>query len=131
MPITHAVDVARRLLRFDVAGTLTTEEMTRAVDGAARSLGPGRYQVLSDHRALITPATAPQLEALVAHLTRYRSHFGDSQWAVVVGQPASFGMMRMLGVLAERIPIEVEAFTDPAAAEVWLESFQDGKQGPP
>jgi hypothetical protein len=31
-------------------------------------------------------------------------------------------MMRMLSVLAERIPIRVEVFTDLAAAQAWLET---------
>jgi exopolyphosphatase/pppGpp-phosphohydrolase len=120
MSITHTVDVDRLLLIFEVSGTITTDEMLAAVDRAV-PVGDGRrYDVLSDHRALVFPATAAQLEALVSHLTRYRAVFGGMRWAVVVGQPASFGMMRMLSVLAERIPIEVEVFTDPEEASRWL-----------
>ena len=123
MPITHTVDVRRRRLTFAVAGTVTIEEMVAAVDVAVRDAGAGGYSVLSDHRALAVPATTPQLQALVAHLTQYREHFGGNRWAVVVGQPASFGMMRMLSVLAERIPIHVEVFYDAAAAERWLDEL--------
>ena len=123
MPITHAVDAERRRLRFAVSGTVVIQEMVAAVDAAVRAAGPGAYSVLSDHRALAVPATTAQLEALVAHLTQYREHFGGNRWAIVVGQPASFGMMRMLGVLAERIPIHVGVFTDPMAAESWLDEL--------
>jgi len=126
MAITHSLDVTRRRLTFAVSGTLTTQDMLTAVDAAVdaavRAAGPGRYSVLSDHRALITPATTPQVEALVAHLAMYRDYFGGNRWAIVVGQPASFGMMRMLGVLAEQIPIEVGVFEDPNEAERWLAS---------
>lgn len=122
MPIAHIVDTKRRRLIFSVSGTITTEEMLTAADNAVHSLGPGTHKVLSDHRTLTTPATTPQLEALVAHLSKYRQHFGGTRWAIVVSQLASFGMMRMLGVLAERIPIHVAVFADPVDAERWLES---------
>lgn len=126
MPITHTMDAEHQRLVFTVSGTLTTQEMLAAVDESVRSAGPGKYGVLSDHRAITTPATREQLEALVHHLTRYRAHFGGSRWAVVVGQPASFGMMRMLGVFAEAIPIEVGVFEDLAEATEWLEALSPG-----
>lgn len=122
MPISHVVDTERRLLTFAVTGTLSTAEMLAAVDEAVAGVGAGRYRVLSDHRGLDTPSTTPQLEALVGHLLKYRAIFAGSRWAVVVVKPASFGMMRMLSVLAERIPMKVEVFTDPASAMSWLES---------
>jgi hypothetical protein len=121
MTITHRIDPERRRLIFAVSGTITTEEMLAAVDRAVPAGDTRRYNVLSDHRALVTPATTAQIEALVGHLMRYKAVFGGMRWAIVVGQPASFGMMRMLSVLAERIPIEVEVFTDLAKAERWLE----------
>jgi hypothetical protein len=122
MPITHVVDTERRVLVFAVTGTVSTAEMLAAVDAAVAGVDAGRYRVLSDHRGLTTPSTTAQLEALIAHLTKFRAIFGGSRWAVVVAQPASFGMMRMLSVLAERIPIRVEVFTDLAAAQAWLET---------
>ncbi len=126
MPITHTVDTERRRIVFAVSGTLTTQDMLAAVDTAVLSAGPGAYSVLSDHSAIATPATTEQLQALVSHLTKYRTHFGGNRWAVVVGQPASFGMMRMLGVFAERIPIQVGVFDGPAEAIRWLESPSPG-----
>lgn len=122
MPMTHSVDHQRRLLTVEVSGTLTTREIIAAIDAAAADLGPGRYRVLSDHRQLTTPATTEQVEAVVDHLSGYPGHFGGSQWAVVVGQPASYGMIRMMSVLAERIPMEVQVFTTRPEAERWIDS---------
>ena len=121
MPITHTVDRDRRRITFDVAGTLRIDEMLAAVDSALESAGAGTYTVLSDHRQLLTAATTTQLHTLIAHLATHRAHLGDSRWGVVVAQPASFGMMRMLSVLAEEIPIEVGVFKDLTAASEWLD----------
>jgi hypothetical protein len=120
MPVTYSVDVTRRLIRFTLSGTVTPDEMVAALDRAVNEAGAGRFLVLSDHRALTTPATTAQLQDLVGRLTRYREHVGGSRCAIVTAQPASFGMMRMFSVLAEAVPVEVDVFSDVADAERWL-----------
>jgi len=122
MPITHTVDTGRLLISLTVSGVLTTQEMLAAVDAVVSPGDQRRYNVLSDHRGLITPATTAQLRALVSYLSRNREVFGGMRWAIVTVQPASFGMMRMLSVLAESIPIEVGVFRDSLEAERWLEA---------
>lgn len=121
MPIALAVDQRCLLIRMQLSGTLTVDEMVAAVDTAFPPGETRRFNVFSDHRGLIDPVTTEQLQALVSHLVRRRTAVGGMRWAIVVGQPASYGMMRMLGVLAEQIPITVEVFNDPAEAARWLD----------
>ena len=121
MPTTQEIDEAHRIVRVTVAGTLTTAEMLETLDRASHSVaGRGTYRVLSDHRGVETPATREQIEAVVAYLDREEGVFRGCRWAVVTVKPASYGMIRMLAVLAERIPIEVGIFDRVADAEAWL-----------
>jgi hypothetical protein len=121
LPVTHELDETHRIVRLELSGTLTTAEMLEALDRASRDVaGRGRYRVLSDHRGVETPATREQIEAVVAHLDREEGVFRGTRWAVVTVTPASYGMIRMLAVLAERIPIEVGIFEGVGDAEAWL-----------
>ena len=46
---------------------------------------------------------------------------GD-RWAIVATVPASYGMMRMLSVHAERVPMDARVFERAEDAESWLDS---------
>lgn len=121
MPTTLHIDHDARLVRVGLHGPVSGEEMLATIREAAEQIGPeGGYAVLSDHREIGEPATRDLVERVVDHLGRFASVFHDTRWAVVVGSPASYGMMRMLGVLAEQIPMTVRVFLhDVAAAEQW------------
>jgi hypothetical protein len=129
MPITFRLDPAARLIRAEVVGDFTAEEMVQCVVDSAAAVGhlPG-WHILSDHRAVGTPSTRPQVERLVAQLEGLRGTFGGARWAVVVASPASYGMMRMLGTLAEGVPITVRVFEAMAPAERWART--GGEDGP-
>jgi hypothetical protein len=121
LPIVHFLDEENRIIRFKVSGTLTASEMLAAIDRAMKDVeNRTGFRVLSDHREITVPATTAQLKELVAHLCGHASSLAGTRWALIVGQLASFGMMRMLGVFAEKIPIEVRVFTDAEKAELWL-----------
>ena len=106
-------------MRAAVQGDFTADDMLRTVSDAAREAGEPGWNVLSDHREIGEPATREQLEQLVGHLTVLRRYFQGARWAVIVARPASYGMMRMLQVLAERVPVTVRIFVDAARAERW------------
>lgn len=93
--------------------------MLACVSSAAREAAAPGFNIVSDHREIGEPATRAQLEELVSHIATLREYFVGSRWAVIVGTAASYGMMRMLAVLAERVPLSVQVFTDPADAERW------------
>lgn len=120
MPVALTVDHDSRLIRIAIHGDFTSAEMVEIVlRSAAAVRGPG-YNILSDNRDIGTPATRAQMEQLATLLTGMREKFAGARWAVVVSRPASFGMMRMLAVFLEAIPITLEIFRDTEAAERWL-----------
>lgn len=122
MPITYALDQDRKLIRAEVAGEFTADDMLRCVtDAAVEAKGAG-WNVISDHRRISHPATRDQLERLTGRLESMRRHFSGARWAVVTTNVASFGMMRMLQVMAERIPMQLQIFGDYEEAERWVTS---------
>jgi hypothetical protein len=121
MPITASLDTIDHILRIEIIGTVTMQAMISAVDRSLETLEEdATCSILSDHRRIGAPATVEQVEAFVEHLRRHAAAAHGRRWAIVTTSPASFGMMRMLSVLAKRIPMTVEVFQDMAAAEHWL-----------
>jgi hypothetical protein len=126
MPVTHTIDRAERIVRLTVTGALSIDEMRRTVDAVvAETEGEGGFCVLSDHRGLSTPSTPAQLEALVEYMHIAGRPFHRARWAVVTSNPASYGMMRLLMVIAERVPILVNVFEDMESAEHWLRTSRE------
>jgi hypothetical protein len=121
MPTAVRVDGAARLAHADISGALATAEMVAGVHDVAALLAahPG-YAVVTDQRGVTEPATRPQIDAVVGALSSLSATFRGRHWAIVTTLPASYGMMRALGVYAEQIPIAVVVFLDPAAARAWL-----------
>ena len=125
VPISYTLDREARLIRAVVQGDFTVHDMIACVSGAARDAGAPGFNVVSDHREIGEPATREQVEELVQHLAGLRDYFAGARWAVVVSKQASFGMMRMLGVMAERVPMDVRVFFDAVRAELWARSGVD------
>ena len=63
------------------------------------------------------PVTPSQAKQMVEHLVNLADVFAGTRWAVVTSQPASYGMMRMVSVHAERVPMDVRIFSSLEAAE--------------
>jgi hypothetical protein len=122
VPITYTLDREARLVRAAVRGDFTADDMLACVSAAALDAGEAGYNVVSDHREIGEPATRSQVVTLVEHLATLRRYFAGARWAVIVSKPASFGMMRMLGTMAERVPMEVHVFKDAEQAERWARS---------
>ena len=125
VPISYTLDREARLIRAVVQGDFTVQDMLACVSGAARDAGEPGFNVISDHREIGEPATREQVEELVQYLSGLRDYFAGARWAVMVSKPASFGMMRMLGVMAERVPMDVRVFFDAPRAELWARSGVD------
>jgi hypothetical protein len=104
-------DKPNRLIRLELDGELDTKEMLAGVEEVLRLMGgqPG-YDFLSDHRKLTKPATADQIKAVLARLGEKGDLMKGSKFAVIVGQGASYGMMRLMGVHAINLGIEVGVF---------------------
>jgi hypothetical protein len=126
MPVTYTIDRADHTVRLTLTGVMSIDEMRRMVDTIVAEVGDeGGYCVLSDHRGLSTPSTPAQLEALVDYLHIAGRPFHRARWAVVTSNPASYGMMCLLMVIAERVPILVNVFEDLESAETWLRTSRE------
>lgn len=119
MPISDWIDRPARRIDSTVDGDFSAAEMLSCVTMAVHEANAPGFNVVSDRRLIGEPATRQQVELLVEHLTDLRRCVRESRWAVIVSKPASSGMIRMLSVLAERIPPTVRVFTDAEEAETW------------
>ena len=98
-------------MQFTVRGTMETREMLDAVSNAAAQLERDvMYQVLSDSRDVTTPITPMQTKDLIARLRETGMTNQVRRAAVVVGNEASYGMMRLLGARAEPLGVEIGVF---------------------
>jgi hypothetical protein len=111
VPIKSDVDHDARLIRFELQGELETAEMLAAVDDVLRRLdGRKGYDFLSDNRQLTKPATPAQIKPLMSRLAAAGDTVTGAQCAVIVGQEASYGMMRLMAAHAEPLGIRVGVF---------------------
>ncbi len=121
MPLTEHLDREARVVRLVATGELTSADIRDALHRAIALVGGERgWNVLSDHRLLTAPATTAQIKLTVSDLHEFGQCFHGTRWAVITAGAASFGMIRMLGALAESVPITVRAFTEADEAERWL-----------
>lgn len=113
VPICCSVDHESRLISFTVSGTITADEIVDAIDSVLPQLDSCcDYDVISDHRELQTPATPAQITRLVEHLVTHGQRLHGRRAAIIVASEASYGMMRMLAVRAEKAGILVGVFWD-------------------
>lgn len=123
MPIESHVDEKRRCIVAKVYGNFTTAEIFAVIDRSVwdPKFRPG-FSILSDHTEVGEPITPNQARQMVGHLVSYADSFAGARWAVVTSKLASYGMVRMLSILAERVPMDVEVFYSHEEAEAWLAS---------
>lgn len=121
MPIRFDIDEDRKILRFEVAGDWTTEEMIGVASAGVRSIaGRQEWDALCDLTGTNRASTPDEIRRLVQVLTTEGSALAGRRAAMVVSNPTSYGMMRMLAVHVEPIGIEVQIFRDVAAAMRFL-----------
>ena len=110
-----------------VYGEFTHDEIVETINRCVRDpeFRPG-FKVLSDHTAVKVPVTPSQAKQMVEHLVNLADAFAGTRWAAVTSLPASYGMMRMVSVHAERVPLEVQIFSSLEEAEAWLDSVEEG-----
>jgi len=123
MPIEMRVDAERRLVLGSVVGDFTIAEILEAITSSVEhpDFEPG-FDILTDHTAVGRPLTREQVERTTIHLRALAKSLGGARWAVVTKKSASRGMIHMLAVHAEEVPMEIRAFDSMADAEVWLSS---------
>lgn len=109
------------MVRMELTGTLSTEEVLACVDDAAQTIGSRQgFRLLSDHRGLDTPATPSQIQALVMRIGSHGDALSGLRWAIVTVMAASQGMMGQLARYASTVGVQVGVFRDMQEAEQWL-----------
>jgi len=121
MPIEILINKDIRRVQIVLSGILSFNEMVRAINSVVENPSFSRgYDVFSDHTRLEKPIEADQAKKLAEHLATLREYFSNSRWAIITKMEASYGMMRMLSVFLEEIPMELEVFYSYDEAEKWL-----------
>ncbi len=117
MPITCRFDPDRQVLLETATDTLTAPAL---LESHTRRRPHGATKALSDYRATTLHATAPELRMLATALEAVEA--GQQwAWAVVIQDPASFGLFRMLGAFLEPKGVRLAVFRGMEEAEDWLE----------
>jgi len=121
MPIESHIDEERRRVVARVHGDFTLGEIFEAINRSVQDprFRPG-FSVLSDHTAVGEPLTSLQAQQMVEHLNSLTEFMAGSRWAVIASKPASYGMLHMVSVLAEHVPMDVRVFSTHEEAEAWL-----------
>jgi hypothetical protein len=127
MPISSRIEADRKRVYAVLWGKVTLDEMVGAVNRSAAGFSAGdRFDILSDHTGLEKAIETDEARSLALHLETLQEHFAGALWAVVTKKKASYGMMRMLAVFLERIPVTLRVFYSHADAEDWLSSPATG-----
>jgi len=118
MPIRH--DIVGNVLRVAIEGAPTAEELAA---GFARAFADPAFvkgsRLLLDTRGAAPTRPADSIRGLVARLAA-RGDRLDAKVALVVAEPAQFGLGRMTASLAEPHGIHLGLFRDPDEALAWL-----------
>ncbi len=125
MPVRYKIDTERRLVVATVFGEVSITGMIETLNASVNDPDFERgFNVLSDHTQITQAITASQLNRLVNHMASLPDKLAGARWAIVTDSQASYGMMRMLSVRAESIPMEVKVFRKTDEAERWLASTE-------
>jgi len=123
MPIESWIETGRKRVCALVSGTVTLEEMLETIDRAVAGFPAGeRFDIFSDHTGLEKTIESEQARSVAQHIETLQRYFAGARWAVVTKRKSSYGMMRMLAVYLERVPLTLRVFYSHAEAEGWLVS---------
>lgn len=109
------------LLTLTVTGAVSTEEMLRSIKRvfAHPSFHLG-MKVLTDMREALHAADGEEVRRVARLLVANMDKMAGVKNAVVVGQEATYGIMRMLQLQTDGFPFETALFYDFDEAKQWL-----------
>jgi len=121
MPIAYWIEKDKCRVRAEVSGSIIARDIVDTIHGALThpDYKPG-FNILSDHTKIDEVITTTQVLQTSANLHEFSKYVVGSKWAVVVSKKASFGMMNMLSVYLESVPMQLRAFYSFNEAEEWL-----------
>ena len=121
MAIKHWIERDKRRVRAVITGTISIEEIIDAINTSISDPDfEDGYDILSDHRKIERAITKDQIMMTTSHIKKLSQHLKGSRWAVVTEREASYGMMKMLSVYLEKIPLSLQVFKSIGEADTWL-----------
>ena len=125
MPITYTIDREQRRIKAFATGVISADDLHGLVRSLLADSGfvPG-LRGLYDSSAAEPDITVLQL-AEVAGEVRQLLNRGLGRIAIVAQSPATYRVAKTFTVLARAIGIDVDVFTELAAAEEWLAENDD------
>jgi len=125
MPITYTIDREQRTIKAFATGVISADDLHGLVRSLLADPGfvPG-LRGLYDASAAEPDITVLQL-AEVAGEVRQLLNRGLGRIAIVAQSPATYRVAKTFTVLARAIGIDVDVFTELAAAEEWLAENDD------
>jgi hypothetical protein len=125
MSITYAISPEHRLVRVYASGIVGAADLHGLLDTllADEGLVPG-LRGLYDSRFAEPDISILQLAEVAAKATRLIAR-GVGRIALVGESPNTIRVSKTFAVLARALGIEIEVFTDIAAAESWLDEPTD------
>jgi hypothetical protein len=125
MPITYTIDSEQRRIKAFATGVISADDLHGLVRSLLADSGfvPG-LRGLYDSSAAEPDITVLQL-AEVAGEVRQLLNRGLGRIAIVAQSPATYRVAKTFTVLARAIGIDVDVFTELAAAEEWLDENDD------
>jgi hypothetical protein len=121
MPIKYWIEKDKQRIRAEVSGKISIEDILNAIKDSINDpdFRP-QFNILSDHTKIDKAITKTQVLHTTFNLKKFSEKIGGSKWAVVVNKKVSYGMMNMLSVYLETVPMELRAFYSFDEAEEWL-----------
>jgi hypothetical protein len=111
MPIHFAIDRQNRLVAYVVEGNATAEEARAFLDAVvAHPHYCYGFDFFGDRREVDSAPEPVYIYAVAAEVNARARLIGPCRWAVVVGDPLAFGMVRMWGLMAQASGVEIRAF---------------------
>jgi len=125
MPIIYTIDREQRRIKAFATGVIRADDLHSLVRSILADPGfvPG-LRALYDASAAEPDITVLQL-AEVAGEVRQLLNRGLGRIAIVAQSPATYRVAKTFTVLARAIGIDVDVFTELAAAEEWLKEEED------
>jgi hypothetical protein len=122
MAVTYTIDPDRRLVLMRTEGQAPLDEWFTRFDEAVANpeFGPGFAFICDRTGAAEVPNAAAARTWAQQFGNRVRSLGGGARLAIVVAEPAVYGMVRMAAILAEMEGATVGVFYSEAEALEWL-----------
>ena len=122
MPISQEIDKNASVIYRTVNGLVATDDLPRSL---AEILNHSDYRPgmksLTDIRQVKPYSSEISVDRLVLFVSDYLNQIKCGKAAVVVSEEGRCGMKRMLKIVSDHLPIEINVFLNIEDARTWVE----------